>query len=73
MPAVHRTPLITSDQTTLEQTAPKQTALELALLREAERRRQIRGLLLLAAVILIFSLLRSGLHNVFTPGWWRVW
>jgi hypothetical protein len=70
--------LTTSDQTTREQTtsaptAPKQTTLELTLLRQAERRRQIRGLLLLAAVILIFSLLRSGLHNVFTPGWWRLW
>jgi hypothetical protein len=73
MPAVHRTPLTTSDRTTPEATAPKQTALELTIFRQAERRRQIRGLLLLAAVILTFSLLRSGLHNVFTPGWWRLW
>jgi hypothetical protein len=73
MPALQRTPLTTREQTTSEPTAPKQTALELTLLRQAERRRQIRGLLLLAAVILIFSLLRSGLHNVFTPGWWRLW
>lgn len=73
MPAVHRTPLTTSDRTTPEANAPKQTTLELILLRHAERRRQIRGLLLLAALILIFSLLRSGLHNVFTPGWWRLW
>jgi hypothetical protein len=70
--------LTTREQTTPEptapkQTAPKQTAHELTLLRQAERRRQIRGLLLLAAVILIFSLLRSGLHNVFTQGWWRLW
>ena len=68
MPALHRTPL-----TTREQTISEPTALELTLLRQAERRRQIRGLLLLAAVILIFSLLRSGLHHVFTPGWWRLW
>jgi hypothetical protein len=65
--------LTTREQTTSEPTAPKQTAHELTLLRHAERRRQIRGLLLLAAVILIFSLLRSGLHHVFTPGWWRLW
>jgi hypothetical protein len=68
MPALHQTPLTTREQTTSEPTALEQT-----LLRQAERRRQIRGLLLLAAVILIFSLLRSSLHNVFTPGWWRVW
>jgi hypothetical protein len=38
-----------------------------------ERRRHIRGLLLLALTVLAFSLLRAGLHNVFTPGWWRLW
>jgi hypothetical protein len=38
-----------------------------------ERRRQIRGLLLLALVVLVFSLYRAGLHNVFTAGWWRLW
>ncbi len=38
-----------------------------------ERRRQVRGLLLLAVAILIFSLLRAGVHAVFTPGWWRLW
>jgi hypothetical protein len=68
MPAPHRTP-----PATLKQTAPKQIALEQALRRQTERRRQIRGLLLLAAFLLIFILLRAGLHNVFTPGWWRVW
>jgi hypothetical protein len=41
--------------------------------KQTERRRQIRGLLLLAAVVLVFSLLHSGLHTVFTPGWWRLW
>ena len=38
-----------------------------------ERRRQIRGLLLLALVVLVFCLNRAGLHNVFTRGWWRLW
>lgn len=39
-----------------------------------ERRRQVRGLLLLALAVLVFSLLRAGLHHVFTPaGWWRLW
>jgi ferric-dicitrate binding protein FerR (iron transport regulator) len=39
--------------------------------RHDERRRQIRGLLLLAAVVLLFSLFRA--HHVFNPGWWRLW
>ncbi len=38
---------------------------------QLERRRQIRGSLLLAGVVLIFSLLRA--HHVFNPGWWRLW
>jgi hypothetical protein len=41
--------------------------------KQHERRRQLRGLFLLAIAILVFSLLRAGLHNVFTPGWWRLW
>jgi len=39
----------------------------------SERRRQVRGLLLLAALVLLFSILRAGVHNVFTRGWWRLW
>jgi hypothetical protein len=46
---------------------------ELTLRKLAERRRQIRGLLLLAAGIVVFSVLRKGLGIVFTPGWWRLW
>jgi len=67
MPAPHRTPLTTPEPITSKQT------LEQTLRKQAERRRQIRGLLVLAAVILIFSFLRSGPHHVFTPGWWRLW
>jgi hypothetical protein len=41
---------------------------------EAEyRKRQIAGLLLIAAVILLVSLWRAGLHTVFPPGWWHLW
>ena len=39
--------------------------------RKTERRMQVRGLLLLAVAILLFSVWRAGVHNVFTPGWWR--
>lgn len=38
-----------------------------------ERRRQVRGLLLLALVVLAAAIVRAGVHNVFTPGWWRLW
>jgi hypothetical protein len=51
----------------------EQTALEQTLRKETERRRQIRGLLLLAAGVVVFILLRAGLRSVFTPGWWRLW
>jgi hypothetical protein len=38
-----------------------------------ERRRQVRGLLVLAIAVLIFSVLRAGVHRVFGVGWWRLW
>ena len=41
--------------------------------RQQERRRQVRGLLLLALGVFVFSLLRGGMHRIFTPGWWRLW
>jgi hypothetical protein len=42
--------------------------------REAlERRSLVRGLLLLAAILLVLSVARAGLERVFVPGWWRQW
>ena len=38
-----------------------------------ERRRQVRGLLLLAVAAILFAVFRAGIHNVFTRGWWRLW
>ena len=35
------------------------------------RRQQIAGILLVAAAILIFTLLRADRHNIFPPGWWH--
>jgi hypothetical protein len=40
---------------------------------QRERRRQVRGLLLLAALAIVFAILRAGVHRVFTTGWWRLW
>jgi hypothetical protein len=39
----------------------------------SERRRQVRGLVMLAVAVLIFSVLRAGVHRVFGLGWWRLW
>jgi hypothetical protein len=39
----------------------------------SERRRQVRGLVLLAVAVLVFSVLRAGVHRVFGVGWWRLW
>jgi hypothetical protein len=38
-----------------------------------ERRRQVRGLLLLALAAIAFAIVRAGIHHVFTRGWWRLW
>lgn len=38
-----------------------------------ERRRQVRGLLILAVAAIIFAILRAGPHNVFTRNWWHLW
>lgn len=38
-----------------------------------ERRQQLRGLMLLAFVVLVFSILRAGVDRVFPAGWWRLW
>ncbi|MBS1801038.1 MAG: hypothetical protein JSS95_14585 [Acidobacteria bacterium] len=40
---------------------------------QIERRRQLRGLLLLAIAFIAFSVWRFDLHRIFTPGWWRLW
>ena len=38
-----------------------------------ERRLQAAGLIALAALVLVVTVLRTGIHNVFLPGWWRLW
>lgn len=39
--------------------------------RERLRRRQAIGIVLIAAAILGFTLLRADWHAIFPPGWWR--
>jgi hypothetical protein len=38
-----------------------------------EQRSLLRGLILLAVVILIASLVRAGFGRLFVPAWWRQW
>jgi hypothetical protein len=38
-----------------------------------EQRSLLRGLILLAVVILIVSLARAGFGRLFVPGWWTQW
>ncbi len=35
------------------------------------RRRQLIGILLIAAAILAITLVRADWHDLFPPGWWR--
>ncbi len=38
---------------------------------QALRRSAVRGLLMLALLVLVLSIARAGLGRVFVPGWWR--
>ena len=38
---------------------------------KAERRSVVRGLILLAVVVLVGSAARAGIDRVFVHGWWR--
>ncbi|SEG43314.1 hypothetical protein SAMN05421819_2907 [Bryocella elongata] len=38
-----------------------------------ERRRMIRGLLLVGVIVLLASLARAGIGRAFYSGWWRQW
>lgn len=41
--------------------------------RVRQARGQVRGLVLLAMVMLLGSVLRAGVERVFFAGWWRTW
>jgi hypothetical protein len=52
---------------------PRRPALQTRNPHAQERRRQIRGLLLLAMAAIVFAILRAGAGRAFNPGWWRLW
>jgi hypothetical protein len=54
-------------------TDPRAVVTEPDTAERIERRRQVRGLLLLAVAAIVFAILRAGVHRVFTVGWWRLW
>jgi hypothetical protein len=59
---------------TVEQQRREKTRVETLRARvRLEQRSLLRGLILLAVVILIVSLARAGLDRLFVPGWWREW
>jgi hypothetical protein len=37
------------------------------------RKRQIFGLLIIAAAVLAIAFLRAPAHTIFPRGWWHVW
>ena len=37
------------------------------------RKRQVYGLLIAAMILLLFGVARASMHDLFPPGWWRIW
>ncbi len=57
------TPALTLDRQDLERNRSEQERME--------RRSVVRGLILLAVIMLVGSVARAGLDRVFVHGWWR--
>jgi hypothetical protein len=64
-----RPPALTAEQQRREKTRVETLRTRVRL----EQRSLLRGLILLAVVIVIVSLVRAGLGRLFVPGWWREW
>lgn len=64
-----RPPTLTPDQQRREKTRVEALHARLRL----EQRSLLRGLILLAVVIVIVSLARAGFDRLFVHGWWREW
>jgi hypothetical protein len=56
----------------LQQAQAKQQV-RLRALERSERRSVVRGLILLAAVTLAWSIAHAGFGRVFVHGWWKQW
>lgn len=64
-----RPPALTFEEQRREETRIEALRARLRL----EQRSLMRGLILLAVVILVVSLARAGWGRLFVPGWWREW
>ncbi|HEY5382304.1 MAG TPA: hypothetical protein VIJ65_08605 [Acidobacteriaceae bacterium] len=64
-----RPPVLTATQHRAELTRLESLCARLRL----EQRSLLRGLILLALVILLASLAHAGFSRLFVPGWWRQW
>jgi hypothetical protein len=73
-PAEHRAEAVRPPQATPElKEAQAKQQVRLRALEGSERRSVVRGLIVLAAVVLAWSIVRAGLGRVFVHGWWRQW
>ena len=71
-PAEHRAEAVRPPQPTPElREAQAEQQVRLRALEGSERRSVVRGLILLAVVLLVGSMARAGLDRVFFHGWWR--
>ena len=66
-------PVHAPEPTRAVQRARKEHAAYRRMREAVERRSMVRGLVLLAMVVLVASVARAGLDRVFVPGWWRQW
>jgi hypothetical protein len=64
-----RPPTLTAAQHRTELTRLESLRARLRL----EQRSLLRGLILLALVVLLASLAHTGFGRLFVPGWWRQW
>lgn len=53
--------------------AERERTLTLRFREALERKSMLRGLIVLALVILVVSLIRAGADRAFPVGWWRRW
>jgi hypothetical protein len=54
-------------------TKPQQKLAREARNSPCAQHQQVRGLLWLAAIVILLSIARAGLHTAFPRGWWRLW
>jgi len=73
-PVEHRAEAVRPPQATPELSeAQAKQQVRLRALEGSERRSMVRGLIVLAALALAWSIARAGWARVFVHGWWKQW